>query len=70
MRDISIKWELSLSIFVPGPMEVSYMVCYWDSVYRLQFTNLLLPSKLCARMLGWLGAKICEASKLEVRMLG
>ena len=64
------KIGLSPSIFVLGPLEVSCMVRSWDLVYGLQFANLILSSGLCARMLGQLGAKIREAMKLEVRMLG
>ena len=58
------KMGLSPSIFIPGPLEVSYIVCSWDLVCGLQFANLVLHSDLCAWMLGRLGAKVCEASSV------
>ena len=63
------KMRLFPSIFVLGPEEVSYVVCSYDSVYGLQFVNLVLPLNLCARMLSRLGTKACEASRIRSRSL-
>ena len=46
------KIGLSLSIFVPGPLNVYCRIHSWDFVCGLQFTNLMLPLDLCARILG------------------
>ena len=64
------KMGLFPSIFVPGPLEVSCMVCSWCSVCGLRFANLVLPSDLCAWMLGRLGAKVYKASRIGSRSLG
>ena len=64
MRHILIKWGLFPSIFVLGPLEISCMVRSWDLVCELWFTNLVLPSDLCARMLGRLEVKILKASRV------
>ena len=58
------KIRLFPSIFVLGPSKVSYMVHSWDLVCGLLFVNLMLSLDLCARMLGWLGAKICKALRV------
>ena len=59
------KIGLSPSIFVPSPLEVSYMVRSQDIVRELWFVNLMLPSDLCARMLSLLGANIYKASRVR-----
>ena len=69
MRYIS-KIRLSPSIFVHGSLEVSYKIVLETQLCGFWFINLTFPLDLCARMLGWLRAKIQKALKLDTKMLG
>ena len=64
------KIGLSPFIFVPSPEEVSCVVHSCDSICGLWFTNLVLPSDLCARMLGRLETKVRETLRIGSTSLG